>query len=121
MMSRDTLFGIRARVKAGEALGREQTLSLIDHGIQALVEMAGGQSVAEQRAAVVERERQVRLALDDLREALRPSARSPRGGVDVERARLILDLIGEMLKAKGPLWHREWSFYQPRVDEEFEP
>ena len=119
MMSRDKLLTLRKRVKAGEALDRDQTLAVIDHGVQAYVEMEGGASAVERRRELAERERQVRLALADLREVLTLSPRSPRPRVGDVRARFILDLVDEMLKAKGPAWHREWSWYQPRVDEEF--
>jgi hypothetical protein len=119
MMSRDKLLTLRKRVKAGETLDRDQALAVIDHGVAAYVEMQGGASAVERRRELAERERQVRLALADLREVLRPSARSPRPRVDVDRAKLILDLVDEMLAAKGPAWKREWSWYQPRIDEEF--
>jgi hypothetical protein len=119
MMSRQTLQTLRNRVKAGEPLDRDQTLAVLDHGIAAYVEMEGGESALRRRAELAERERQVRLALADLREVLTPSRRAPRPRVDDARARFILDLVDEMLKAKGPAWKREWSFYQPRIDEEF--
>jgi hypothetical protein len=118
MMSRDKLLTLRKRVKAGDALDRDQTLAVIDHGVAAYVEMQGGASAVERRRELAERERQVRLALADLREVLRP--RLMRHQVDLDRARLIVDLIDEMLAAKGPAWKREWSWYQPRIDEEFE-
>jgi hypothetical protein len=127
MMSREKLLTLRKRVKAGEALDRDQALAVIDHGIAAY-EMEGGESALRRREERVEgqlrglaaRERQVRLALADLRDVLTLSPRSPRPQVDVARAQLILDLVDEMLKAKGPAWHREWAWYQPRVDEEFD-
>jgi hypothetical protein len=121
MMSRDKLLTLRKRVKAGEILDRDQMLAVLDHGVQAYVEMEGGASAVEKRRELAERERQVGIALAQLREELGPNRCSPTGRVDIERARYTLDAIMEMLKAKGPAWRREWSWYAPAVEEEFGP
>jgi hypothetical protein len=83
--------------------------TLIDHGLECLDKIEGG---AEQRDWAAERARsdkQVRLALDDLKAAIdRPS-----------KAFYIADCIDKMLKAKTA-WAREWAYYTPMIDEEFD-
>jgi hypothetical protein len=112
MMSRDKLLTLRKRVKAGEALDRDQALAVIDHGVQAYVEMEGGASAVERRRELAERERQIGLALAELRETIGP---------EPSKALYTVDSILDMLKAKGPSWKREWSWYRPAIDEEFGP
>lgn len=114
MISRDKLFLMRAAVKRGELLDRDQQLALIDHGIQALVEMAGGQSVEEKREELRRREREVGKGLKQLRDEVN------RLGAVGARALFVLDTIGTMLKASGTAWRREWAWYQPLIEEEFD-
>ena len=54
--------------------------SLVDHGLDALTELEGGARVIDQRAALMERESQVKLALEDLRQELAEVA-APTPGV----------------------------------------
>ena len=113
MMSRDKLRQLKSaarRKTAGMELSIETMHALIDHGLEALDAMEGGQSVQEQRAQLKERERQIMLALADVREAIGPGP---------SRALYTVDAIMTMLKAKGPKWTREWSHYRPRIEEEF--
>jgi hypothetical protein len=112
MMGRDKLLALRKRVKAGETLSRDETLAVIDHGVGCWVEILGGESAVKRRSELAERERQVGIALAQLRDAIGP---------EPSEARYIVDAIMDMLKAKGPAWKREWAWYAPRVDEEFRP
>lgn len=138
MLSRDKLFQFRSRVKKGDdLLTRDQQLAVIDHGIEALVEMAGGASVSEQRNQLKERERQLGLALADIREDIGrvfdppdwchcpPGLECAPSAEEKEKRSLkaiyMVDAAFEMLKAKSPQWQREWSWYTPRIDEEFSP
>jgi hypothetical protein len=130
MMGRDKLLALRKRVKAGEVLERDQVLAIIDHGVASWVEMLGGESAVARRAELAERERQIKLALTDLRTELETFNASlvelvgtalVEGGYSVEKPLYILDCIIKMLSAKGPTWKREWAWYRPSVDEEFSP
>ena len=130
MMTADKLNQLRGKVKRGELLDRDQQLAVIDHGLGALTEMAGGQSVLDRQNLLKVREQQVHLALVDLRKLLattkaRVANAMPRDGMKevdpgLTRAIFTLDMIKEMIKAKGPAWYREWSFYTPRIAEEFD-
>jgi hypothetical protein len=112
MISRQTLYEVRARMKK-EAPGfneaaREVVLMLVDQCLTLEDKINGG---AAQRDWATERarsDRQVRYALDDLRKVI---AHSPRGTY-------VLDCVDKMLKAKLS-WAREWSYYQPMIKEEF--
>jgi hypothetical protein len=107
--------------------------TLVDHGLQALTELEGGASVMEQRAALKERERQVKLALeylalhlatvvDNVPADLEPAVVDGEPLIDdLQKARYTIDTILRMLKAKGPQWTREWSHYVPQIEEEFGP
>lgn len=131
-MSRDRLRQIKASTKReGFEPSAQLVHSLIDHGLQVLDELEGGQSTIEQRAALKERERQVRLALVDLRVQLaeiqvnipvdvEPAIIEGQPLVDdLSKSIFTLDMVDQMLKAKGPQWHREWNWYRGRIDEEF--
>jgi len=124
MMERQTLQMIKKQLKTGTPPSISQTMqllhSLTDHGLEALDELEGGKTVQEHRAELQERERQIRLALKDLREILTLSPRSPRPRVDVQKALFTLDMVEQMLKATGTKWRREWAWYQPRIEEEFD-
>lgn len=101
--------------------------ALVDSNLEVLDQLEGGKSTQEQRAELKERERQVRLALADLRSVLHRAHTSVEVNwvnkdlvlADLAKGRFLLDMIEEMLKAKGPAWHREWNWYQPRIAEEF--
>jgi hypothetical protein len=117
MMGRDKLLALRKRVKAGEVLERDQVLAIIDHGVASWVEMEGGASAVLRRRELAERERQIALALSDVRAELTDTAL----GGDAHKALYMVDCAIKMLSAKGPTWKREWSWYKPSVDEEFGP
>lgn len=126
-MKRETLHRLRAEAKRSGFEPSTQVLyALIDANLAVLDELEGGASVQEQRAALAERERQVRLALVDLREVLGRAGLAAKferqeDAVDeISRATLVCELIVEMLRAKGAAWGREWSWYQPRIAEEFD-
>lgn len=133
MISSDKLLQLRSKVKRGQLLDRDQQLAVIDHGIQALVEIAGGQSILDKRNELKTREAEVAKALVDLRVQIAeiqvniPVDVEPavvEGQVlvdDLSKAIYTVDAITEMLKAKGPAWKREWSWYRPRIEEEFSP
>jgi hypothetical protein len=128
MMTRDKVLLLRKQVKAGEFLTRDQALALCDHAVAALVEIEGGAAVMDKRAELKERERQVGLALASLREVIgegeqfchRNSTTGCAQAIEhFAKARYTVDVIFDMLKAKGPTWKREWAWYAPRVTEEF--
>jgi hypothetical protein len=84
---------------------------LLDAGLEMLDTIDGGTS---QRDWVQERrtmDNQVMLALDDLQAELVAG--------DIERATFIVELMAEMLNEKRLGWRKEWSWYQPRIEEEF--
>lgn len=130
-MSREKLLTLRKRVKDGEPLSRDQALAVLDHGIMAYVEQAGGALIEAKRAELKERERQVGLALGDLWllvEAVAADVARIGESDDAQaaaleslgRAKLNIELTHQMLRAKGPAWNREWSYYTPRIEEEFD-
>jgi len=95
--------------------------SLVDHGLECLDKIDGG---AEQRDWVAERavaDKQIRLALDDLKKVLSAPLRTMNrdaGDDACDRGRYISDCIDQMLRAKT-VWAREWAHYQPKIAEEF--
>lgn len=133
MMKRETLLAWRKRARDSlqYASTRAEMLALCDHGLEALEQLAGGPSVLAQREELTERERQLKLALKDLRAGLNavldniPADLEPavvQGAPlirDLQRTVLTVELMEEMLKAKGPAWRRQWDWYTPRLEEEF--
>jgi hypothetical protein len=131
MMTRDKLLALKKaarRKTAGMELPIATMHALIDSNLEALDQLEGGKTTQERRAELTERERQVGLALKDLREILTSQSLTDIGGADwmcreaeqaAKKAVYILDMINDMLKATGPKWHREWSWYTPRIEEEF--
>jgi hypothetical protein len=116
MMSRDKLLALKKaarRKTAGMELPIATMHALIDSNLEALDRLEGGTSTQERRAELAERERQVGLALRDLEVSIRTE------GASTAKQLYILDMINDMLKATGPKWHREWSWYTPRIEEEF--
>jgi hypothetical protein len=117
MISREKLHAWRNQLKAGELLGvtdKQAMQALIDSNLKAWDELEGGKSTQELRAELVWREQQLQLGLKDLRDAL------SRPGISVTRARLTVDMLHELVKAKGPRWFRDWKSYQERIAEEFD-
>ena len=113
LMQRQTLARLaKVARKMDYHPSRQEVITLVDHGLAALDEIDGGKSTIELRAELKERERQVKLALLDLGEALQTER-------NLEKGIYIAHLIMQMLNAKGTKWHNEWSWYQPRVEEEF--
>lgn len=136
MMSRDKLRQIKSRLRQGIDWSDPNETSqlchsLVDSNLEALGELEGGQSTQEQRADLAERERQVKLALVDVRVQvgeildnvpadLRPAVvEGQELVIDLQKLLYTVDLIEEMLKAKGPKWKNEWQWYAPRIEEEF--
>jgi hypothetical protein len=126
LMKRETLMDIKRVVNKMDFYPTmDQFRALLNHGIAALDEIEGGDSVIKRRRELAERERQVKLALADLEATLEAATDevTKTGSVPVlkavYKARLTAALINQMLKARGPAWHREWSWYQPRIAEEF--
>jgi hypothetical protein len=115
MISRDKLNQIKAQLRRdGHTYGHKalQLLhTLVDHGIEAVDLLDGG-------VDAVERERQIRLGLEDLYQALL-HARLTAPSRQVDKAIYTLDMVRQMLKAKGADWKRGWDWYRPRIDEEF--
>jgi len=135
MMKRQRLQQIKAQLRQGmdwsDPEENTQLLhALVDHGLEALTELEGGPSVVRQRAELADRERQVRLALADLLGVIETGrvqavAESTAGSVRMvphfDKARFVLEMVEQMLRAKGPAWHRQWDWYTPRIAEEFDP
>lgn len=126
MMSRDKLRQVKSAARKMDFHPTTQLIhTLVDHGLEVLDELEGGRSTQELRAELKERERQVGLALDDLHVWAREAyAATYRDGnlrtVDtVAKVRVGIELVKQMITAKGPKWRREWSWYTPRVSEEF--
>lgn len=133
MITRETLHRTKKQVKDpkfGFSPGQQEVVhTLIDSNLQLLDLLDGGMDAKE-------RERQIGLALVDLqgalelvklchdrqRSPLRPDVVLPSVGADraLARAKYTLDLIAQMVKAKGPAWQRKWDWYQPRIAEEFD-
>jgi hypothetical protein len=96
---------------------------LIDAALELLDMVDGG---AAQRDWDTERkvqEAQIRLALIDLDATLANAEAAPTGRErlrSVIQGRFTIDMIREMLAEKRLAWRKEWSFYRPRIDEEFE-
>jgi hypothetical protein len=114
MMSRQKLRELKKaarRKTAGMELPIQTMHALIDSNLEALDALEGGKSTQEQRAELQERERQLMLALADIRERIGPNG---------SRALYAVDAAMEMLRAKGPAWHRKWDWYTPRIAEEFD-
>jgi hypothetical protein len=132
-VSREKLQGLKRQAReAGFVPSVQVVHMLVDHGLAVLDELEGGKSTVEQRAALKERERQLGLGLTDLRVLISeivcavpvdvyPAVVEGQPLVDdLARAVFTVDMMSEMLKARGPAWHREWSWYQPRIAEEFD-
>ena len=127
MMSRQKLQELKKTVRKMDFEPNLQTIhALIDHGLQALTELEGGPSVQAQRAELAERERQLGLAVADLRSVLMVVETDLRHRHEPDllecagRALFMTALMREMLRAKGPAWHRQWDWYTPRIAEEFD-
>lgn len=133
MITRETLHHIKKILKEdrydASAEARQVLHTLVDSNLETLTLLDGGMDAKE-------RERQISLALADLRDALdlvklcHDRQRSPLRqdvicssvGADQALARAVytLDLVDQMVKAKGVAWSRKWDWYQPRIVEEFE-
>lgn len=135
-MGRDKLRQLKSRLRQGcdwsDPNETSQLMhSLIDSHLEVLDQLEGGQSTQEQRADLKERERQVKLALTDLRIMVCEIQDNVPGDLvpavvegepllhDLSKAVFTIDLIDEMLRAKGPKWKNEWQWYAPRIEEEF--
>jgi hypothetical protein len=135
MMSREKLLALKKaarRKTAGMELPIATMHALLDSNLEALDQLEGGKTTQELRAELTERERQVGLALKDLRTELSEAERlaihdlpsfckadEDEGVRAIHKSLHTVDMINEMLKATGPKWQREWSWYTPRIEEEF--
>lgn len=112
MIGRDKLHQLKSAARKPDFEPTTQLVhTLLDHGLEALDQMEGGKSTQELRTELVERERQVKLGLADLRAELERLGDA--------KALFTLAMVQQMFAAKGPAWLREWSYYTPRIDEEF--
>jgi hypothetical protein len=121
LMRRDTLQSLKRNMHKMDFRPQDQQFhALVDHGLAALDALEGGRDTIERKSELKERERQVSLALADLKAELENVGTMPtEERPDVEKALYMLDLVDQMLRAKGTRWHREWAWYQPRIEEEF--
>lgn len=132
MIKRETILAHRRVLnKMDYEPSRDTIRMLCDGALELLDALEGGPDTQAQRAVLAERERQVKLAVADLQallveiqENVPPDVEPAvvEGGPllrDLAKARFTADLIVEMLKAKGPKWQNEWSWYTPRIEEEF--
>lgn len=89
--------------------------TLVDSNLEALTLLDGGMDAKE-------RERQISLALADLRDeverlsAIAQDSMHPEWGA---RTLFTLDMVNQMVNAKGVAWRRKWDWYTPRIAEEF--
>jgi hypothetical protein len=121
-MNRDTLLRTKRDLRRGVPLSPEQAHAILDEAL------AASKDYTEERAALKERERQLGIALAQLREVIgegeqfchRNSTTGCAQAVEhFAKARYTVDAILDMLKAKGPKWMCEWNWYRGRVEEEF--
>lgn len=132
MITRETLHHIKKILKEdrydASAEARQVLHTLVESNLEVLTLLDGGMDAKE-------RERQISLALEDLRDALdlvrlchdrqrnplRPDVVLPSVMADQALAKAVftLDMINQMVKAKGVAWSRKWEWYTPRIAEEF--
>lgn len=116
MITRQKLYEVRARMKKEQPGfnegAREVVLMLVDQCLLLDDAVNGGQPQRDWAAERAVADRQIRLALLDLGEALYGD------NPDVPKARYIQGCIDQMLRAKTA-WAREWAHYQPKIEEEF--
>lgn len=120
MITRQTLHHIKKILKEDRydvsAEANQVMHTLIDSNLQLLDQIDGGMDAKE-------RERQIGLALVDLRTVVADLAETARDSMHPEygdKALYVLDMVGQMLKAKGAAWTRKWDYYTPRIEEEFD-
>lgn len=125
-IKRETLNVLKANVRHKDFGEGEQVIyTLIDACLQLLDTVEGGPDIQAQRAALADRDRQVRLALKDIQDTLAKAwppgtfSGPPQTVTAVLKAKFTVDLAIEMVKAKGPAWTRAWDWYTPRIEEEF--
>jgi hypothetical protein len=127
MIKRETLMAHRRVINKMDYTPTRDTIRMLcDGALELLDALEGGPDVQQQRAELKERERQIALALDDLhawaREAYTATyADGNLNTVDtVAKVRVGIEKVKEMLRAKGPRWKNEWSWWRPQIDEEFD-
>src|SRR5271168_4884749 len=105
LMRRETLLNKKRAMRKMDFRPQIQEYhALVDHGLAALDEIAGGTSTIDQRADLAERERQVKLALADLREVItkiiahEPVVVEGHLHVAIRKARFTLDMVDQMLR-----------------------
>lgn len=126
-IKRETIMAHRRVVNKMDYRPTAETVRMLcDGALELLDELEGGPGVQALREEQRERERQVALALEDLNVWAREAyeATYSDGNLQtidkVAKVRVGIELVREMLKAKGPKWRREWSWYTPRIEEEFD-
>lgn len=121
MISREKLHWLKKQAKDPITLGltpaqRQIVYSLVDSNLEALDLLDGGMDAKE-------RERQISLALADVRATLDGVEDAGTTPLDcwnrIAKARFVLDMVEQLVKAKGTAWMRKWDWYQPRIAEEF--
>jgi hypothetical protein len=123
MMSRDKLLQLKKaarRKTAGMELPIQTMHALIDSNLEVLNQLEGGKSTQELRAELTWREQQIREGLDYLRTVATPHPDDYWQSIDPVKANFTIDMLCEMLRAKGPKWHRDWKAYRLRIAEEFD-
>lgn len=128
MITRQKLYEVRARMKKEQPGfnegAREVVLMLVDQCLLLDDAVNGGQPQRDWAAERAAADRQVRLALDDLRAVIQPLRDIQEGALVDETERVAhkadytAGCIDQMLRAKTA-WAREWAHYQPKIEEEF--
>ena len=125
-IKRETLHKFKNRVKKPDYQPSKEDVNTLLYGCFELLDQIDGGNTAMNRG------RQVRMGLDDLRKVLHevlgnvpadlePAVVDPTELIrDVQKAVLISELIDQMLAEKGPQWRQEWDWYRLRVAEEFD-
>jgi hypothetical protein len=129
----------RAKVQEVKRVARKmdyhpttQTIhALADTCLELMDKVDGGVDQKAIERGYQERERQLKLALVDIRVEVATIQENIPGDLepavvegepllrDLSKVTYMLDLAQQMLRAKGPTWTREWAYYTPRIAEEF--
>lgn len=112
MIKRETLLAEKRAARKMDYHPDTRTVHmLIDASIELLDAVDGGTSQRDWAQQRREMDKQVVLALADLQAALVAG--------DILMATFIGELMAEMVSEKRLGWRKEWSWYQPRIEEEF--
>jgi len=126
MIKRETIMAHRRVVNKMDYRPTAETVRMLcDGALELLDALEGGPTVQKQRAEIKERERQVGLALADLHgwatdlQTLVDELADPYATAGTGKVRHGIYVVQQMLKARGPKWKNEWSWWKPQIDEEF--